>query len=186
MQPGTAMCFLNFYILVFWTPLMQSGIGLDLESYSHSREKVQYFETFGNYFSCSHLARRDKDYHLTILVFWDENEITYCYSHVSRWDRDFRKSFLGGWERKNESDSRREFPGSRILADLWCKRLPVRSGAPPLSTSKLAISCFRGGQNEKNQTTHSKKQNGWFYYVNLDPSSEMTKNFQNNESLNFL
>ena len=22
MQPGTAMCFLNFYTLVFWTPLM--------------------------------------------------------------------------------------------------------------------------------------------------------------------
>ena len=31
---------------------------------------------------------------MTILVFWDENEISYCYSHVSRRDRDFRKSFL--------------------------------------------------------------------------------------------
>ena len=31
---------------------------------------------------------------MTILVFRDENEITYCYSHVSRRDRDFRKSFL--------------------------------------------------------------------------------------------
>ena len=31
---------------------------------------------------------------MTILVFREENEITYCYSHVSRRDRDFRKSFL--------------------------------------------------------------------------------------------
>ena len=31
---------------------------------------------------------------MTILVFRDENEITYCYSHVSRRDRDLRKSFL--------------------------------------------------------------------------------------------
>ena len=41
-----------------------------------------------NYFSCSHLARRDCDYHMIILVFRDENEITYCCSHVSRRDRD--------------------------------------------------------------------------------------------------
>ena len=31
---------------------------------------------------------------MTILVFRDENEISYCYSHVSRRDRDFRKSLL--------------------------------------------------------------------------------------------
>ena len=31
---------------------------------------------------------------MTILLFRDENEITYCYSHVSRQDRDLRKSFL--------------------------------------------------------------------------------------------
>ena len=31
---------------------------------------------------------------MIILVFRDENEITYCYSHVSRRDRDLRKSFL--------------------------------------------------------------------------------------------
>ena len=27
MQPGTAMCFLNFYTLVFWTPLLATGWG---------------------------------------------------------------------------------------------------------------------------------------------------------------
>ena len=31
---------------------------------------------------------------MTILIFRDENEISYCYSHVSRRDRDFKKSFL--------------------------------------------------------------------------------------------
>ena len=31
---------------------------------------------------------------MTILVFRDKNEITYCYSHVSRRDQEFRKSFL--------------------------------------------------------------------------------------------
>ena len=30
---------------------------------------------------------------MTILVFRDENEITYCYSRVLRRDRDFKKSF---------------------------------------------------------------------------------------------
>ena len=70
-------------------------IGLDLESLSHSRDKVQFFETrLRIYFSCSHLARRDRDYHKTILVFRDENETKYCYSHVSRRDQDFRKLFL--------------------------------------------------------------------------------------------
>ena len=31
---------------------------------------------------------------MTILVFRDKNEITFCYSCVSRRDRDFRKYFL--------------------------------------------------------------------------------------------
>ena len=47
-----------------------------------------------NYFSRSDLAKRDRDYHMIILVLRDKNEITYCYSHVSRRDRDLRKSFL--------------------------------------------------------------------------------------------
>ena len=69
-------------------------IGLDLESLSHSRDKVQFFETRLRIFSCSHLARRDRNYQLTIFVFRDENETKYCYSHVSRRDRDFRKPIL--------------------------------------------------------------------------------------------
>ena len=63
-------------------------------SLSLSRESAIFQDEIDNYFSCSHLARRDRDYHMTILVFRDENEIRYCYSHVSRRDRDFRKSFL--------------------------------------------------------------------------------------------
>ena len=61
---------------------------------SLSREGAIFQDKIENYLSCSRLARRDRDYHMTILVFRDEDEITYCYSHVSRRDRDFRKSFL--------------------------------------------------------------------------------------------
>ena len=61
---------------------------------SLSRDSALFRDEIENYFSCSHLASRDRDYHMTILVFWDENEISYCYSHVSRQDRDFIKSFL--------------------------------------------------------------------------------------------
>ena len=63
-------------------------------SLSLSREDTIFRDKIENYFSCSHLARRDRDYYMNILVFRDENEITYCYSHVSRRDRDLRKSFL--------------------------------------------------------------------------------------------
>ena len=85
---------------------------------SLSREGAIFRDEIENYFSCSHLARRDQDYHRTILVFGDNNEITYCYSCVSRRDRDFRKSFLVVKRGKNDADSRREFPGSRILVEL--------------------------------------------------------------------
>ena len=59
-------------------------------SHSHSliRKGAIFRDDIENYFSCSHLARRDRDYHMIILVFPDENEITYCCSHVSRRDRD--------------------------------------------------------------------------------------------------
>ena len=63
-------------------------------SLSLSREGAIFEMRLRIYFSCSHLARRDRDYHKTILVFRDENETKYCYSHVSRRDRDFRKLFL--------------------------------------------------------------------------------------------
>ena len=61
-------------------------------SLSLSRKGAIFRDEIENYFSC--LARQDRDYHITILLFWDDNEITYCYSRVSRPDRDFGKSFL--------------------------------------------------------------------------------------------
>ena len=84
---------------------------------SLSREGAIFRDKIENYFSCSHLARRDRDYHMTILVFRDENEITYCYSRVSRRDRDFKNHFSWSSEKKWSWLSR-EFPGSRILVEL--------------------------------------------------------------------
>ena len=63
-------------------------------SLSLSREGANFRDEIENYLFYSRLARRDRDYHMTIIVFRDENEISYCYSHVSRQDRDLRKSFL--------------------------------------------------------------------------------------------
>ena len=51
--------------------------------------------------------------HFVILVFWDEIEIL--------------KIISRGRARKNEADSRREFPGLRILADLWFPYMIVES-----------------------------------------------------------
>ena len=84
--------FQKSYHLVYDCLLCSPVIGLDLES--HSREKVQFVETRSRIIFLALLARRDRDYHMTILIFRDENEITYCYSRVSRRDRDFKKSFL--------------------------------------------------------------------------------------------
>ena len=56
--------------------------------------KSQFFVLESRLLSIGHLARRDRDYHMTILVFRDENEIIHRNSCVSRRDRDFRKSFL--------------------------------------------------------------------------------------------
>ena len=80
---------------IIWFPSVQhcNWFGFRI-SLSLSWEDSIFRDEIENYFSCSRLARRDRDYHMTILVLRDENEITYCYSHVSRQDRDFRKSFL--------------------------------------------------------------------------------------------
>ena len=43
MQPGTAMCFLNFYTLVFWTPLLMTLKG------------TFFSQTVGNYCCWAHL-----------------------------------------------------------------------------------------------------------------------------------
>ena len=55
---------------------------------SLGREGAIFRDEVENYFSCSRLARRDRDYHMIILVFRDKNGITHCYSHVSRRDRE--------------------------------------------------------------------------------------------------
>ena len=44
-----------------------------------------------------------------------------CFETRSR----LQKIISRGRARKNEDDSRREFPGSRILADLWYKPLTL-------------------------------------------------------------
>ena len=94
-------------------------IGLDLESHSNSREKVQFFETrlrniflaltWGNEIEIiiwpfSYFETRTRS-HIVILIFRDLIETL---ENISR-----------GRARKNEADSRRELPGARILADLW-------------------------------------------------------------------
>ena len=94
-------------------------IFLDLESHSHSREKIQFFET------------RLRIIFLA-LTWRDESRLLYEHSRISRRERDYillfscfetrsrlKKIISRGRARKDEADSRREFPGSRILADLW-------------------------------------------------------------------
>ena len=96
---------------------MVSGIGLDLESHSHSR-KVQFSETrlriiflaltwqdvieiiIGSF---SYFETRARLF-IVILMFRDETRL--------------QKIISRGRARKNEADSRREFPGSKILAEL--------------------------------------------------------------------
>ena len=87
-------------------------------SLSLPRKGAIFRDEIENNFSCSHLLRRDRDYHMTILVIRDESRITYFCSPVSRRDRDLRKSFLVVEQEKNEAFSRREFPGSKILVEL--------------------------------------------------------------------
>ena len=59
----------------------------------------------------SPISRRERDY---ILLFS-------CFETRSR----LQKIISRGWARKNEADSRREFPGSRILADLWSESINI-------------------------------------------------------------
>ena len=104
---------------IVWFPSLQhcNWFGFRI-SLSLSREGAIFRDEIENYFSCSRLVRRDRDYHMTILVFRDENEIPFCYSHFETRSR-LQKIISHGRARKNEADSRREFPGSKILADLW-------------------------------------------------------------------
>ena len=91
-------------------------------SLSLPRKGAIFRDEIENNFSCSHLLRRDRDYHMTILVIRDESRITYFCSPVSRRDRDLRKSFLVVEQEKNEAFSRREFPGSKILVGTTLER----------------------------------------------------------------
>ena len=103
------------------------GLGFKI-SLSLSRESAIFQDAIDNSFSCFHLATRDRDYHMTILVFRDENEIRYCYSHVSRRDRDFRKSFLVVEREKMkltlvENSRDREFSLTSALSFFYFKRI---------------------------------------------------------------
>ena len=97
-----------------------------------SREGAMFRDKIENYFSYSHLARRDRDYHMIIFVFRDENEITYCYSHVSRQNWDFRKSFLvverekmkltlveNSWDREFSLTSAHRSRVARTRPNIW-------------------------------------------------------------------
>ena len=114
---------LNHFVSNCLQLLCSSIIGLDLES--HSREKVQFFETRLRIILLA-LTWRDEivilkwpfSYfetrtwlHIIILVLRDE--IKTLENHFS-WS-----------SKKNEAYSRREFPGSRILADLCYLPVPL-------------------------------------------------------------
>ena len=94
MTIGT-LTLLIFFLLKFFMMQTDGALKQDCGDLTLTLEKRCHFRyEIENYFSCSHLARRDCDYHMIILVFRDKNEITYCYSHVLRRDWDFRKSFV--------------------------------------------------------------------------------------------
>ena len=63
---------------IIWFPSVQhcNWFGFRI-SLSLSWEGAIFRDEIENYFSYSRLARRDPDYHMTILVIRDENEITY-------------------------------------------------------------------------------------------------------------
>ena len=63
----------------------------------------KYRDEIENYVNCSHLARRDRDFHFIILMFPDEIEITYCYSHVPRRERETQIEFLKVEREKSHS-----------------------------------------------------------------------------------
>ena len=70
----TKKLFIKNHIIWFLSVQPYNLVGFRI---SHSRESTIFRDEIENYFSYSHLARRDRDYHRTILVFRDKNEITY-------------------------------------------------------------------------------------------------------------
>ena len=73
----TKKLFIKNHIMCFPSLQPCNWIGFRI-SLSLSRESAIFRDEIENYFSCSHPARRDRDYQMTILVFRDENEIRYC------------------------------------------------------------------------------------------------------------
>ena len=78
-------------------------------------------------------SRRDWELFFLLSPGETRSRLSYDHSRISRRERDsilllscfetrsrLQKIISRGRARKNEADSRREFPGSRILADLWC------------------------------------------------------------------
>ena len=77
-------------------------------------------------------SRRDWELFFLLSPGETRSRLSYDHSRISRRERDsilllscfetrsrLQKIISRGRARKNEDDSRREFPGSRILADLW-------------------------------------------------------------------
>ena len=63
----TKKLFVKNYIICF-PSLQPCWVGFKI-SLSLSRESEIFWDEIENYFSCSHLARRDRDYHMNILEF---------------------------------------------------------------------------------------------------------------------
>ena len=101
-------------------------------------------------------SRRDWELFFLLSPGETRSRLSYDHSRISRRERDsilllscfetrsrLQKIISRGRARKNEADSRREFPGSRILADLWfittmvVARLPARDWG---RCSSLALS----------------------------------------------
>ena len=81
-------------------------------------------------------SRRDWELFFLLSPGETRSRLSYDHSRISRRERDsilllscfetrsrLQKIISRGRARKNEADSRREFPGSRILADLWDTRI---------------------------------------------------------------
>ena len=138
----------QFIIWVSESPSLQSSSLWSPESLSKT-QSAMFRDKIKNYFSCSHLARQDQDYHIWpyILVFRDENEITYCYSRILRRDQDFRKSFLVVERKKMkltlvENSRDREFSlNSDVIA--CCLGRGVRSDAQLSCTETRFKSALR-------------------------------------------
>ena len=102
---------------------------------------------------------------LSFLLSPGETRLRFSYDHsrISRRERDYilllscfetrsrlQKIISCGRARKNEADSRREFPGSRILADLWYlgRRSYVR--ADNMTQTDWELGCFLGWAGNRN------------------------------------